>query len=82
MWKGREEIMKKSFKKELIMKMNEIFKWLINVIYVINCTLSVMYVINCILRVRDHSHITGKYEGSAHQIFNTNYRLTLKDLTV
>ena len=30
------------------------------------------------IRVRDHSHITGKYRGSAHQDCNLNFRLSDK----
>ena len=34
------------------------------------------------IRVRDHCHITGKYEGSVHQDCNINYRLTDKKAVI
>ena len=66
--------MKKHFNKKLVMTQKDdkdfenTFKcWICDDIYVVVDT-----------KVRDHSHINGKYRGSAHKGFNINIKLNDK----
>ena len=72
------DVMRKRFNKDLLMtkKNKENFK---------NCTKCWIcdndYVGNDV-KVRDHSHITGKYKGSAHRDYDINLKLNHKILVV
>ena len=48
--------------------MKEIFKWLINGIYVIYCNISdnILHDVKDV-KVSNHSYVTGKYKGPVHQ---------------
>ena len=72
------DVMKKHFKKELVMIKKD-YKDLQNST---KCCICDNDYIDNDVKVRDHCHIAGKYRGSAHRESNINIKLNHKNLAV